>query len=127
HQIALIRRELDLPAVGGNGAAIHGIGDVVDRDVAHPRRSFIEMAGLEIKLPLLHRVEYLLTKRERWLGAEDVHLEHSEAMVGSRQNLVVKSKHYQREDKGQRQRWQEELAHRDAARLERGDLVFRGE
>src|SRR5690349_2745631 len=48
-------------------------------------------------------------------------------MVGARQDLVVEREHHQREHERQRERRHEQLAHRNAASLERGDLVLRGQ
>ena len=126
-QVAAVRRELDLAAIGVDGAPVDGVGDVIDRHVAHSRGRAVEVSGAQIELPLLHRVEYLLTQRERWLRAENRHLKNGEPVIRAGQDLIVEPEHHEGEDECPGQRRHEQLTHRHAARLERGDLVLRGQ
>lgn len=122
-QVATIRRERERAAVGVDGLPSLRVGEVVDRDVLHQAGLCVDLTGAQIELAFLDGIDDLRTQRERRFRPKDGNLQRRQLVVGARQQLVIEVQHEHRQAHRRDDRRAHQRSGRDAARLERGDLI----
>ena len=126
-QILLVRRHPHHARVREDRLAALGVIEVVDRDLAHPIRRFVDVARAQEELPGHHLVDHLLAQRERRLLARDVRLQRAQPVIAAREHLVVEHEHEEPERAAEVDRRPHDAHHRDPARAQRRHLVLRRE
>ena len=121
-----VRREFQQAAVGNNGASTLRVAHIPNRDVLHGVGQRRQMRGAQKQLTRRHFVDHLLTKRERRFYARNIVRERGQSVVRPREHLVVEPHHEQRDDCAGNDDGNHQPLHREAARLECGNLVLGG-
>jgi hypothetical protein len=85
NEIGLVAGERQRAVVGENRSAARGVVDVVDRDVAHLAGLVaVDVAGAQIELAFLDRIDHLLLEGEARLRPQDRELEGRQLVVRAR-------------------------------------------
>ena len=122
--VARAREERQVATVGDDRPTLAAITEIVDHDFVQPADRLVDATGAQKEPTRNDLIDHLFAQRERRLGASDVGLQNAQAVIRSRQDVVVEIHHRDGEHSRTAKHRSKDATHRHAARFERCDFAL---